>query len=446
VLEELTVTPRSVPGKYLVSLGWDKTEAAIPNYKEELKKWYKQKQSVDYVINFDSNDDKAYLMYDVLGFECTKVTKTGKRSVTQKEMDIIEKEYGENEVLQLIIKRAKEQKILSTYVESLLDKNIDSRIYPSFKQAGTTTGRYSSDSPNFQNLPRDDLRIKSGIIPDPDYVFVSADYSSLEPRIFTSISKEKELHRVYEENLDLYSHVYITLFGATEYSSNEEAPNFLKKKNPKARQGAKEYTLGFCYGMTEYKLAKLLKIEVEEALEIKDRYFDNFPGLLKYQQMCKYRLAKDGFITNLVGRKRRSTLIPMLSKAGVDPYNRWAAKKFYERFRHNKFMQYVDHKAFQGAINHEITNAYNFGIQSLAAAVVNAACIDVKKRIEDTKLRANIALQVHDEIGLLVHKNDAEQASKLLKDSMENTWVGKLLTVAMKAVPVITDKSLAEAK
>lgn len=446
ILETTTITTRSDSGKLLVSLGWDGKEESIRNYENELRKWYIKKNQTNNVINLDSNNDKAYLLYDVLGFECKTITKSGKRSVTKADMEIIEIEHGENEILQLLVKRSKEQKILSTYVEPFIAKTIDGRIYPSFKQTGTTTGRYSSSDPNFQNIPRDDLRIKAGIIPDKDYVFVAADYSSLEPRIFTSISKEKELHRVYEEELDLYSHVYITLFDSKEYSSKEEAPNFLKKKNPKARQGAKEYTLGFCYGMSEYKLAKILKIEIEEALEIKDLYFKNFPGLLKYQQLCKYRLAKDGFITNLVGRKRRSSLIPMLSKAGVDPYNRTALKKYYDRFRHIRLQKYLDVKAFMRAVNHEVTNAYNFGIQSLAASVVNAACIEIKNRINEHNLNAKIALQIHDEIGLLVHKDHATKVAELLQESMETNWVTNLLTVPMKAAPVITDQSLAEAK
>jgi DNA polymerase I-like protein with 3'-5' exonuclease and polymerase domains len=87
----------------------------------------------------------------------------------------------------------KNLKLLTTYVTGIQERMTYNVIRPSFLQHGTTSGRYSSKNPNFQNLPRDDKRVKKCIVARPGKLFIGADYSQLEPRVFASFSEDKRL-------------------------------------------------------------------------------------------------------------------------------------------------------------------------------------------------------------------------------------------------------------
>lgn len=67
------------------------------------------------------------------------------------------------------LRARKLEKILSTYVEAILELHIDGFIYTNFNQAGTTSGRYTSNNPNMQQLPaHSELGkvIKAGFVAD----------------------------------------------------------------------------------------------------------------------------------------------------------------------------------------------------------------------------------------------------------------------------------------
>lgn len=467
ILENTVVTKRSELGKYLLSKGVD-----IDNLDKPLDKltialhalddsnpgltksavrrlvldWYNKKNGVKRAINLDSGEDKAFILYDVLGYECKTLTKTGKRQVTAstlEELDLIKK----NPILDLMLDRSAETKLLSTYVIPILENNIEGRLYPSFNQTGTITGRYSCAEPmNFQTLPRGDLRIKQGFIPDEGRVFVNADFASLEPKVFGEVSNEAAIKAVYLDNLDLYSQIAIQVLGLKGVSARESDPNFLKKIDPEARQLAKVIALAFAYGMTEYKAAKQLKIEVIDALRIKNKYFAAFPNLLKYQQRQQFLLKKYGFVTNLVGRKRRGRLVPAIIKAGYSTDHNMLFRQWSKIAPVVQSFGYTEAKKVATSVNNEFNNSYNFPIQSLAASICNTAMIELKAKIDAEKLDAKLILNVHDEITLTASKKDAARAAELLQESMENNRVTKLISIPMKAEPIITDKSLAEAK
>lgn len=243
ILKSNKITKNSQLGKYLISLGWDLNESNINKYKAQIRAWHLNKTGSSRVFNLDSNNDKAYLLYDVLGFESTTMTKTGKRTVSKADMERLENEHEDNPIIKLMSKRAKEIKLLSTYVIPMLERNINSRMYPSFNQIGTISGRFSSNSINFQTLPRDDLRIKKGIVADDGYVFINSDFSSLEARCFAYMSASKGLKEVYWKNLDLYSKIAIDVFGLSEASAVETDKNYLKKIDPESRQQVKVFCI-----------------------------------------------------------------------------------------------------------------------------------------------------------------------------------------------------------
>jgi DNA polymerase I-like protein with 3'-5' exonuclease and polymerase domains len=438
IKKKTKITERSELGKLLLGSS-ESLELDTPSSKELARKWFRQKNDIHKIFNIDSNDDLAYLMYDVLGIPCEKTTDSGKRSVTASVLDEIGKAHEESSpIIKLLLRRKKEIKMLSTYVEPFLERNIDGRLYPDFKQTGTTSGRYSSANPNFQNLPAGDMRIRKGVIPDKGSVIIDADYSSLEPRSFSIIADEPTIQQIYRDDLDFYSQVYITVMQATEYSAKEGDPNFLKDVAPKLRQSVKGWALGFAYGMTEFKLAKMMGIGEEEAKELKERYFNAYPNLLKYHKETKKKLKRLGYVENIVGRRKRARITHSLYSNGIKDFMPWDLKNNMRKIERLTGMK--DSREVYKTLGNEERNAYNFQIQSLAASIVNRAMIDFQRRIREEGLDAKIWAQVHDQISVISPIDQSERCAKILQECMENNEITRKLPIPMIAEPKMVSK------
>lgn len=455
VLEKTKITPRSELGKLLAE-----QNLTVETGREVILNWYKKKHNLSRIFSLTSKDHLAFLLYDVLKLPVLKMTKGNSRATDKSTLDeLLEESASDSEILKAIKERSKELKLLNTYIEPILENQINGRIYPQFNQIGTSSGRFTSSEPiNFQTLPRDDLRIKKGFKPDDGWVIVNADFSSLEPRIFAHISNEPEIKRVYSEGLDLYSHVYKMVMNDDSVSAREEDPNFLKKVNPLGRNQAKAYTLGFAYGMTEYKYASTMGVSVEDAAEIKDKYFEAFKNLKNHQADCKKKITTQFYVSNLMGRKRRAKLLPLIQKkyrVSIDDYRRMAI--LFDKIQTDEDYIAIADKLkkkgkpiksladFRYAIKNEINNSFNFPIQGLAASVANASCIKFQQLVKFKGISAKLVLQVHDEITVLAKKEDAEIAAKCLQEAMEHNLVTEQLSVPMIAEPIIA-LNLSEAK
>jgi DNA polymerase I-like protein with 3'-5' exonuclease and polymerase domains len=143
-------------------------------------------------------------------------------------------------------------KLLKTYVKGMQKRVRYGILHPNFLQHGTTSGRYSSNQPNFQNLPRDDKRVKKCVISRPGKVFVGADYSQLEPRVFASVSQDQKLMDCFAKGEDFYSVVGIPVFKKFNCSTFKKADNAFDKLYPMLRQNAKTLALATPYGQTAF--------------------------------------------------------------------------------------------------------------------------------------------------------------------------------------------------
>lgn len=316
----------------------------------------------------------------------------------------------------------KNTKLLSTYVKGLQDRVKYGIIAPSFLQHGTTSGRYSSKNPNFQNLPRDDKRVKACIVSRPDKVFVGADYSQLEPRVFASFSGDERLQKTFSDGLDFYSVIGMEIFNKHDCEPYKEGNNAFGTKYKKLRDIAKTVALASVYGTTAAKMSTTIKRSIEEAQDVIDNYFIKFPSVYKLM-IDSHEIAKNkGSVYNLYGRPRR---MPEAMKI----------KELYGNIPHNE-LPYTDRNLLNLAINHRI--------QSTGASIINRAAIAFKQKLKENNiLDCHIVMQVHDELIVECHKNMVEIVTVLLKEAMENTV--ELPGVRLEAIPKVAN-NLADLK
>lgn len=316
-----------------------------------------------------------------------------------------------------LLEYKKAEKILNTYVIGIQNRCIYNIIRPSFNQIGTTSGRYSSKSPNFQNLPRDDKRVKGCIISRPGKVFVGADYSQLEPRVFASLSGDKRLLSCFHDGDDFYSVVGIPIFNPdTEVSLKKGDKNFFRKVYEKEGNHSKIVSLAVPYGRIAKQLAIELGVQIDEAQEIIDTYWDNWPKVKKMQIEAHQQAKKNGVVYNLFGRPRR---IPRALEI----------EEIYGDTPH-ELLPYEARTLLNLAMNHRV--------QSTAASIMNRAAIAFCQKIAESDISdCFIVLQVHDELIAECREEDAEQVSYILKAAMEGTV--ELPGVALIAEPKIAN-------
>lgn len=325
-----------------------------------------------------------------------------------------------------LLELKKNEKLLSTYVEGIQDRMQYGIIRPSFLQHGTTSGRYSSKSPNFQNLPRKDKRIKACIVPRPGKVFIGADESQLEPRVFASQSGDERLQDAFRTGNDFYSVAGIETFDKYECVPQKEgSPDAFGVKYPDLRDIIKVIVLASTYGANGYQLGPILKKKADQAQEIIDQYFEKFPKVKEFQLACHEQAKRTGQVENLFGRPRR---IPMAK----------AIPGLFGKSAHSE-IPYEYRNLLNLAVNHPV--------QATAASIVNRSAIAAWRRfremeaVDPTWKEVKIVLQVHDSLVVEAPEALAAQVSKILQHAMEKTV--ELPGVALEAKPLI-GKSLAE--
>lgn len=322
--------------------------------------------------------------------------------------------------IQRLLEYQRKMKILSTYIKGIESRLQYGIIHPSFLQHGTTSGRYASRDPNFQNLPRDDKRVKECIIARPGKVFVGADYSQLEPRVFSFMSKDERLLKSFNGTNDFYSVIGMEVYDKYDCIARKDgSDDAFGIKYKKLRDLSKIIALASTYGATAHQLAPTTGKSIDDTQRDIDNYFEKFPGVAA-MMIDSHNLAKtDGQVVNLFGRPRR-----MLDAKKIT--------KLYGNLPHAR-LPYEARNILNLAVNHRI--------QSTAASIVNRAMIKFLQNIFLVEINCKIVLQVHDSIVVECLEADAENISLLLQDAMENTV--QLEGIRLEAIPKI-GKNLAE--
>lgn len=380
-----------------------------------------------YPINIGSKDQLGKLVFDYMGIEPLSKTPSGKGQFNEDFVEHLAEKYGFAWAKELRVFN-KLTKIKSSYYDRFMEGQEDGVYYPTFKQHATTSGRYGSD---FQQLPRpmeagsDDERIiyfnntlRELVIPKPGYVFIDDDYESLEPRVFADDAGDQALIDIFLKGEDFYSKVAIGAEKLTGVSADKNAPNFLKKINPTARQNGKAYALGIRYGMKDVKLSYTLNISKEEAQKIIDNYFDSFPGLKQAMDSYLHEAKTKGTVTSKFGRVRHLPRVREIYRKFGDAILDFRALPRLA-FKHKIDMEEL--KKIRKEYNNLLNNALNFPIQSAAASIVNRAAIAMSEKFKEEGLDAWVSLQIHDQLVISSNKNCVDRVKEIVQDCMENT-------------------------
>lgn len=384
-----------------------------------------------YKISDKKNFIKACLEHKGEDYTAPGISKKGKATKPKKIKDpwsyikcdnkILPKHADKYKWIAKLLEYQKKSTLRSTYVLGILDRVRYGVIYPSFLQIGTTSGRYSSKNPNFQNMPRRDKRIKACMVARPGKILVGADFSQLEPRVFAYMSQDKRLMDAFNSDLDFYAVIGMRVYAKDDCTPHKDGTNdAFGVKYEALRDNTKIIALAATYGASARQLSETTRKSEEDTQEDIDTYFKEFPGVHK-MMIDSHKLAiKDGQVVSLFGRPRR------LPEAKDIP-------KIYGANKKHADLPYNARNTLNLAMNHRI--------QSTGASIVNRAMIAMIQMFKDADINAKLVNQVHDSIIVECNESDAENVAIILQHCMENTTL--LPGVPLQAVPLI-GKSFAE--
>jgi len=161
------------------------------------------------------------------------------------------------------------------------------------------------------------------------------------------------------------------------------------------RRDAKVINFGILYGMSPHGLSVATGMNMVQAKNFIDKYFELRKPILDYMNNLKEKARADGYVETLFGRRRPSPDI------------------------HSS--NFVVRQAAERA-------AINMPIQGTEADLMKMAMVAVQQKIEQFNAKTNSQnscmqlLQIHDSILVECKEGDAEAVATLLKTTMENIY------------------------
>lgn len=163
--------------------------------------------------NIGSNDQLGKFLYDIKKIEPAFTTESGKGSTDEEaltQLNIPE--------LNMILQVRKLKKIRDTYLDAFLREQVNGYIHPFYNLHNVVTFRGSSDSPNFQNIPKRDKEAmqltRKALFPRPGHQLAEMDFSGIEVRIAATYHKDPIMLTYIKDpksdmHLDMAEQLYI---------------------------------------------------------------------------------------------------------------------------------------------------------------------------------------------------------------------------------------------
>jgi len=363
----------------------NKVEELIKEYRRSL-----QKKVMDFMIAYRvdpmSPKQLGEFLTKNLGLDLPK-TEKGNISTDDKVLS----SFTHHPVIQKLLEIRSIKKLLDK-LEEIKSSIKNGSVYPEFKQIGAITGRMSSLNPNVQNIPRE---LRSVFKAREGNVFVISDFSQIELRIASEYVGDEKMIRAFKEGRDLHRYTASVLLGKKEEEVSKEE-----------RQLAKAVNFGLIYGisakgLSEYAKSYGIDLSVDDAQEIRNKFFGYFASFKNWHEKVKRELKefKESRGYTLLGRKY---------------------------------------------VAHTFPDAVNYPVQGSGADLLKLSVLMFDAEMRKEGLKAKVVNLVHDEIVVECQKDDADTVKELLEKAMKHAGKVILKRVPVEVESIIKDRWVKE--
>ena len=333
-------------------------------------------------FNLASPKQLGPILFDKLKLvDKPKKTKTGQYSTAEEVLSTLAKDHP---IVANILEWRSVQKLNNTYVSALPEdvNATTNRIHTVYNQAVAATGRLSSNHPNLQNIPirtpRGQQVRKAFVAKDDAHVLMAADYSQIELRIIASLSEDPSMLAAFNNNEDIHAATAAKVFGVP-----------ISEVSREQRSQAKTVNFGIIYGVSAFGLSNQTTLSRKEAKALIEAYYESYPKLKAYMSEQVDFVREHGYVATVLGRRRY--LKDINSRNAIV---RGAAER----------------------------NAINAPIQGSAADIIKLAMLTIYDKMQQQNFKAQMLLQVHDELVFECPKSELEALKHLVKTEMEAAY------------------------
>lgn len=333
----------------------------------------KATSKVDKKINYDSPKQMLWLLRDHLGLNVTKIDDEEEESTGKAVLHQLASQ-GRQDIATFLEWR-KQQKILTGFLPTYLNLMVNSRLHPTFNLTGTRTGRTSSSKPNLQQVPPG---LYSLFQPTEGYEFIQYDLSGIEAALIALYSDDKTLYDIINSGTSIHDHNTKVLFGF------KESVEQIKELYPKQRQTVKNVGFACFYGAGANRIETVFKtagfmIDKAEAKKMLLKLKREYSGVFSFHKEITEVFEAKEQVSNLLGR-------PLVIVDRKDCYMK----------------------------------GFNTLIQSSASDLNLHAGYKAVTTWRENNIDAHPLLFIHDCIVAEARTAQAEEADKILVDSMTN--------------------------
>ncbi len=283
---------------------------------------------------------------------------------------------------QKILEIRKLEKLRGTFVQGYLqDHNVNGRIHCQFhplrsEHYGTVSGRFSSSTPNLQNIPKRDPilgpLIRSLFLPEEGELWWTKDYSQIEYRFLVHYAMQQRI-----PGADKAAAMYIN-------DPNTDFHAYAAEITGVPRGKSKNINFGVAYGMGPPTMAYNMGVSLIEGKAILAEFHTEMPFLKGISNKSMNFAQKHGYIPTILRRKRR---YPYFEKRG--DYKKKDKEFYIEDIAREKWGNNIQRAHCQAALNGLL--------QGSAADEMKQALVNTWEAGCFTGTGVTCSLTVHDE-------------------------------------------------
>ena len=329
-----------------------------------------------------------------------KKTKTGQYKTDEQTLSTL---LGIHPIIEEILEYREATKLKSTYLDALPNHIAPEtgRIHTHFHQLVAGTGRLASSDPNLQNIPVRSAagrKIRQAFVPRDShspkvrYQLLSCDYSQIELRVMAALACDPTMITAFQDGVDIHTITAAKVHGVTPEEVTREM-----------RSGAKMVNFGIIYGISAFGLSQRLAIPRNDAAEIIDAYFREYPAIKEYMDRTVAESREKGYAETLSGRRRH---YPDLNSGNA------------------------------GLRQNAERAAINMPIQGTSADMIKIAMIRIDELLRKKTYQTKMLLQVHDELVFDLHPDEESELVPKIVHIMETALP------LPNGVPVLVEKGV----
>ena len=403
-------------------------------------------------VNIHSNAQLAHFLYKVKKIEQANTTASGQGSTDEESLKALNIPE-----LNILIQARKLKKNRDVYLDAFAREQVNGILHPFFNLHLVRTFRSSSDSPNFQNIPKRDEEsmqlCRRALFPRPGHQFLEIDYSGLEVKIAACYHKDPTMLKyITDPKSDMHRDIAMQVFMLDKYDKNNPGHYIL-------RQAAKNgFVFPEFYGdyykncaismacnwgkLPQGKWSRGQGIPIDsEAYTLGDHFISKGINTLGESKKIGDKWKLTGFMKHV--RKIEEDF-------WQNRFSRYASWKehHWDEYVKNGYIDLLTGFRCRGVMGKN--DVSNYPVQGAAFHCLLWSFIQIDKTLISQNLRTKLVGQIHDAILLDVHPAELEHVAKLVKritcQDLPNAWDWIIVPLDIEMELCDVDSSWADKK